>query len=370
MSVDFFSDKVSCIVPRESYLSRDFVHSACWIQGFYVYEELKDRPLESGYYGIPKDVELDGITSKGKLCRKINKATHLRDLQCHSMTKLFYLQFQYFPFFLASLAILYYMPYILFRMNNVDLISLKSNLKSENLKDIDATKLIDNYFNYSMNGGKNKLRLKILLNLGLKILYVIVNALGFICMNTLLNYNYKTYGMQWIQWSRLNNSIAFDNNGDNGHRKPGNILLPAMGFCEITEGSTDVRSSYANQNKFICEISPNVLYQYVLLVLWFLFVISIVISNLGVCLLVGTHMWTSIQCYMFRSRNVKSVYTVCKNMTLREIDYTKFIQAKNLPLYGDVIRTLQERSTKKELAYDMEEEMRCKNSPLLPGNIS
>lgn len=47
----------------------DFVHSACWIQGFYIYTELKDRFDESGYYGIPKDIDMDGLTNEGRLCR-------------------------------------------------------------------------------------------------------------------------------------------------------------------------------------------------------------------------------------------------------------------------------------------------------------
>lgn len=47
----------------------DFVHSACWIQGFYIYRELKDRFDESGYYGIPTNIDNDGMTEEGKLCR-------------------------------------------------------------------------------------------------------------------------------------------------------------------------------------------------------------------------------------------------------------------------------------------------------------
>ena len=332
---------------------------------------MKDRPLESGYYGIPKDVEFDGMTVDRKLCRQVNRATNLRDQQCHAMTKVFYLQFQYFPFFIASLAVMYYMPYILFRINNADMISLKSNLKSENIKKIDAVKLVENYFNYDMNGGKTQLRLKIVLNFCLKLLYVVVNILGFLFTNNLLNYDYKSYGLEWIKWSRFNNTIAFDYSGIRKYPKPGNILLPAMGFCEITEGSKDIRSSFSNQNKFICEISPNVLYQYVLIVLWFLFIISITIVNFGVVLHFGTHLWTYIRCLLCDRRNISSMYATCKDMTFREIEYIRFIRTKNLPMYGDVIRMLQKQRCKNENGcYEMEEDLPCRNNALLSGSIS
>ena len=46
----------------------EFVHSACWIQGFYIYTEMADRINESGYYGIPDDIDMDGLTPEGTLC--------------------------------------------------------------------------------------------------------------------------------------------------------------------------------------------------------------------------------------------------------------------------------------------------------------
>ena len=36
MSIDFFSDRVSCIVPPDILGPKEFVHSACWIQGRYL----------------------------------------------------------------------------------------------------------------------------------------------------------------------------------------------------------------------------------------------------------------------------------------------------------------------------------------------
>ena len=51
MSIEFFNDTVSCIVAEQDSMSKEFVHSACWIQGFYIYHELRFRIGETSYYG-------------------------------------------------------------------------------------------------------------------------------------------------------------------------------------------------------------------------------------------------------------------------------------------------------------------------------
>ena len=56
-------------------LGSDFVHSACWIQGFYIYTEMVNKLDESGYYGIPKDINMDGLTEDGRLCSTKTLAT-------------------------------------------------------------------------------------------------------------------------------------------------------------------------------------------------------------------------------------------------------------------------------------------------------
>ena len=76
------------------------------------------RQSESGYYGIPKKTYNDGLDDNGQLCvvekQKQNK-------KCTPMTRQYYLQYQWMPFYLATLAMLYYLPYMLFRVVNNDL---------------------------------------------------------------------------------------------------------------------------------------------------------------------------------------------------------------------------------------------------------
>ena len=49
-------------------------------------------------------------------------------LDCQPMKKLYYLQYQYMPFFVTSMAVLLYMPYVLFRIINTDMVSLRTTL--------------------------------------------------------------------------------------------------------------------------------------------------------------------------------------------------------------------------------------------------
>ena len=61
----------------------------------------------------------------------------------------------------------------------------------------------------------------------------------------------------------------------------GNKLLPSMGYCDVHEASIDLRNTFHNENRYICEISPHILYQYVLAVMWFFFIASCLIATTG-----------------------------------------------------------------------------------------
>ena len=99
-----------------------FVGDACWINGFYVYADLKHVQNSLGYYGIPTDVSLDGIYANGKYCATVNQQGLLNE-DCTPLTKTFFLQYQWYPFFLASLAFLFYLPYMAFTLASNDTVS-------------------------------------------------------------------------------------------------------------------------------------------------------------------------------------------------------------------------------------------------------
>ena len=56
----------------------------------------------------------------------------------------FFLQYQWMQFYIASLAIFYYFPYIMFQLINTDVISLSDSLKDGNL---DTENFVRNFFN-------------------------------------------------------------------------------------------------------------------------------------------------------------------------------------------------------------------------------
>ena len=292
---------------------------------------------------MPRDVELNGIRHEGTLCRMIQKTTHRLDPGCKPLTKVYYVQYQYFPFYIASLGILYYMPYILFRVINSDIISLRGNLKPPLVNNLTAAKIVDRYFTYTGNGGVLILRVRVLATIGIRLSYMLVNIGGFMFTDHLLNEEYTDYGVNWINWAQMNNTMAFDYSGMRGFPKPGNKLLPSMGFCDISEGSKDNIQAVTNQHRFICEISTHILYQYVMIVLWFLFVIGIVISAIGFLQSIGANCLMSVKSVLSHRRETgkANFYRACRKLTLREIEYMKLLRSKNLLLYKEILKSLQ-----------------------------
>ena len=57
---EYFSDQVNCMVPENAQHPKDFFQAACWISGFYIFDEMRTRLDKSGYFGIPQRVDYDG----------------------------------------------------------------------------------------------------------------------------------------------------------------------------------------------------------------------------------------------------------------------------------------------------------------------
>ena len=73
----------------------------------------------------------------------------------------------------------------------------------------DADAIVDNYFNYKINS-ETRMKARVLGNIGVKILYIIGNVVAFVIVNEMLNGDYRTYGLTWMTWSKLPNSMAYD----------------------------------------------------------------------------------------------------------------------------------------------------------------
>ena len=333
MGISWFNDSIKCLVPGVNSVDGGFVSQACWIQGVYVYKELMNRPNDVAYFGIPKDMDLDGKLESGELC-SVSPKLGVINKKCTPMQKTFFLQYQWMPFLVAALAVLYYLPYIGFRSANNDLISLKNTIKSGAP---DAGKIIKHYFNRRVNPSRS-MYLRVVFNILIKVLYIVSNLVAFLGLDNLLNGEFTTYGSKWVAWSKLDNSVAYDYMGKSDHLKPGNVLLPPFGYCEMYESSKDIKHSTVNKHKLICELSQNILYQYCLVVVWFAIVFGIIISVIGLVLLLVRYAAT-----MFGVKDNES-QRLPKSLTMREHEYLEFIRRKNLILYGEVLALLNDNS--------------------------
>ena len=75
--------------------------------------------------------------------------------------------------------------------------------------DNDAEGIVKNYFNYKINS-EFRMRMRIIGNILIKLLYIVGNVAAFLIVDGILNGDYKTYGITWTTWSKLPNSMAYD----------------------------------------------------------------------------------------------------------------------------------------------------------------
>lgn len=330
LGLNWVKDTITCIIPGTAGISGSYVHQACWIQGFYIYKGIQHTPGKFAYYGIPEDIENNGLhATSGAPCQ-----VNLHNPSCEPLKKTFYLQYQWFPFYIATVGFLYYMPYLLFRCVNADLISLKGNVKSE----VDAEVVVKNYFNHLINP-VGKMRLRLIANIFVKLFYIVVNVIAFTGTDRLINGDFRSYGRDWFNWTKQENTAEFDYTATRRTWKPAEKLLPTFGLCDVLELGKDVKHNLFNSHRFVCEISQNVLYQYVLALLWILFVMGMVISVLGLLMLIGEHVAMHAVTVTKYNDSDQKVYA---SLTLRECQYLECIRKKNVIMFTNVIRKLKD----------------------------
>ena len=154
-------------------------------------------------------------------------------------------------------------------------------------------------------------------------------------MDFVLNGDYIWYGIKWLQWSQLDNSAAYDYMGARETPKPGNVLLPPFGYCEMIESAKDIKISLSNKHKFVCELSQHVLYQYCLFVLWLATVVGIVVTVFGVLQCLFNYLFLAVGVRKFRRRYLSD--PVLLMLKVREIEYLEKIRRHDVVLYEKVI---------------------------------
>jgi len=240
------------------------------------------------------------------------------------------------PFYVAGLAVLYFLPYMLYTKNNTDLASLRDTIKSDKSSEEKVSDITDHYFSDKETDMRN-FRIRAMMNLIVKLLYFGVGCLAFIGTDQLLNGDFIPYGGKWMEWSSLNNTNMYNYMGLRDNPKPGNVLLPPFGYCEVWESAMDKLTDKNNKHKFVCELSQNILYQYCLFVMWWLMVVGLILSILGFVWLLMKYI---LKACKIRRWNSPAIH-LYNNLTVREMEYLDFLKQKDIPLYDMVIEALK-----------------------------
>jgi len=341
MGFSWFTDSISCIVPESAQIDPGYVSAACWIQGVFIYRDLSGMPDESAYYGLPMEINKNGLTRLNNLCQSYSKVARPRRLEkpkeeCFEMEKTFYLQYQYMPFYVAGLAIFYFLPYMFYMWNNSDLKSLRDSIKDDKSAHEKAGDIAEHYFS-DKKADMRTYRVRAFMNVICKLMYIVVGLVAFIGTDKLLNEDFIPYGQKWMKWSSLNNTNMYNYMGMRNQPKPGNVLLPPFGYCEVWESAMDRLTDKNNKHKFVCELSQNILYQYCLFVMWWLMVIGLLLSVLGLLWLLLKYTMKGLKIRRWNSPS-KQLYN---NLTIREMEYLDFIKQKDIPLYDLVMEELK-----------------------------
>lgn len=97
------------------------------------------------------------------------------------------------------------------------------------------------------------------------------------------------FSSNYLQLSLYSFSIC---TGRRSFPKPGNYLLPSFALCDVYEGAMDVKVTLTNDHTVICELSQHVIYQYILILIWWAMVFGICVSVLGFIKLFVDYVYT------------------------------------------------------------------------------
>ena len=97
-------------------------------------------------------------------------------------------------FYIAALAICFYLPYVFHLYGNNDIICLKKTLKAG---EPGADMILKTYFNHRANAVR-MLRLRIALNIVVKVMYIAANLIAFLATDKIFNGKFKYYGEFFI----------------------------------------------------------------------------------------------------------------------------------------------------------------------------
>eukprot|EP00111_Clytia_hemisphaerica_P002413 TCONS_00006915-protein len=260
--ISWSTDHIHCNVPGYIPDSTEFeeyahtVETSCWIQGLFIHRDLTSHQDATAYYGITEDIDFDGIihgsNGSNELCKTKNRMGKKPNEACRKMEKTFFTQYQYLPFLLCTLALLYYLPYMLHKVAAYDIVKLRDVTKHD--QKTDSKKMSPQNIRKYFFRNKNRIFPKSLIkpefqtyeNINLlakvsgkeryshfkqnmihygllivvKLLYIGVNIIALFFLDWILGNNFADYGIEVYKWTRLNHFEQYDYLGPREDPKP------------------------------------------------------------------------------------------------------------------------------------------------------
>ena len=93
---------------------------------------------------------------------------------------------------------------------NEDLITLRKQLKDDKI----STETIMKKFFENKEQTRFHAKVRLFMNLLVKILYVCANLIAFLTLDNVLNGEYMDYGRKWVNWAGLHETMQHDYMGN------------------------------------------------------------------------------------------------------------------------------------------------------------
>ena len=195
MLIEYFTNRIHCTdVTGWNDLQPSYIEPLCWSKGLFLYEEAMTRyQISTSYsYGIPSNPAHNGLHLYQDYCNTNQAKQSYPNNNCLPMSRVYFKQYIWLPFYIGILTLLFYFPYTVFQIVNPDLYSLLSTISTHN-NDNNAYAIIRNYFDYAINP-ISRLRLRVWLNIMVKLIYMIVNIFAFTFTSYLFDGDFENYG--------------------------------------------------------------------------------------------------------------------------------------------------------------------------------
>ncbi|XP_063684852.1 innexin inx2-like isoform X3 [Bolinopsis microptera] len=261
--------------------TEDFSQDYCWTQGLYTIKEAYDLPeSQIPYPGIiPENVP----SCRPHTLKNGGKIVCPPESEVKPLTRARHLWYQWIPFYFWVVAPVFYLPYMFVKRMGLDrmkpLLKIMSDYyhcTTETPSEEIIIKCADWVYNSivdrlsegsSWTSWRNRHGLGLAV-LASKFMYLGGSVLVMVLTSVMFQVgDFQTYGYDWI--------TQFPE-PDNYSTSVKHKLFPKMVACEIKRWGT----TGLEEENGMCVLTPNVIYQYVFLIMWFALTITI-FTNFG-----------------------------------------------------------------------------------------